>query len=58
MALEYISFLLNIMEECEKDQNMQNITSLECVDFLFGLSSLEFIQSPHTHTHIHTLIMT
>lgn len=38
MALEYISFLLNIMEEWEMNQNMQNITSLECADFLLGKS--------------------
>lgn len=46
VALEYISFLLNITEECARDQHMQNITSLEYVDFLFGLFSLGFIQ-PH-----------
>lgn len=37
MALEYISFLLNIIEEWEKDENMQNITSVEFVDFLSGI---------------------
>lgn len=36
-ALEYISFLLNIIEEREKDQNMQNTTSAEFVDFLSGI---------------------
>ena len=45
MAFEYISFLLP-RAECEMKQNMQNITSLTCVDLLSGFPLWE-LANPH-----------
>ena len=45
MAFEYISFLLP-RAECEMKQNMQNITSLTCVDLLSGFPLWE-LATPH-----------